>query len=122
MSLPEPAPNAGRGADCLQRPLRFRFRQQLTPGVRPHPIISLDGIIVSRYHSLMIKTFACPETEKIAIGQRSRKLPSDIQSVARRKLGYLKNAKTLARSPHPSGQSPGGITGRPQRPVQPSHQ
>ena len=43
----------------------------------------------------MIKTFACPETEKIATGQRSHKLPSDIQSVARRKLSYVKNAKTL---------------------------
>ena len=30
-SLAEPR----RAADCLQRPLRFRFRQQLTPGVRP---------------------------------------------------------------------------------------
>ena len=27
-------PNAGRAADCLQRPLRSRFRQQLTPSVR----------------------------------------------------------------------------------------
>jgi proteic killer suppression protein len=43
----------------------------------------------------MIKTFACPETEKIARGQRSHELPSDIQNVARRKLSYLKNAKTL---------------------------
>ena len=43
----------------------------------------------------MIKTFACPETEKIAKGQQSHKLPSDIQIVARRKLSYLKNAKTL---------------------------
>jgi len=43
----------------------------------------------------MIKTFASPETEKIAKGQRSHQLPSDIQIVARRKLSYLKNAKTL---------------------------
>ena len=43
----------------------------------------------------MIKTFACPETEKIAQGQRSHQLPGDIQSVARRKLSYLKNAKSL---------------------------
>jgi toxin HigB-1 len=52
-------------------------------------------MIVPRYYGLMIKTFACPETEKISRGQRSHKLPSDIQSVARRKLSYLKNAKTL---------------------------
>jgi hypothetical protein len=25
----------GPGADCLQRPLRSRFRQRLRPGVRP---------------------------------------------------------------------------------------
>ena len=57
--------------------------------------IPLDGIIVPWYYGLMMKTFASPETEKIARGQRSHKLPSDIQSVARRKLSYLKNAKTL---------------------------
>jgi proteic killer suppression protein len=43
----------------------------------------------------MIKTFACPETEKIARGRRSHTLPSNIQNVARRKLRYLQNAKTL---------------------------
>lgn len=43
----------------------------------------------------MIKTFACSETEKIAQGQRSRKLPDNIQTVARPKLSYLKNAKNL---------------------------
>lgn len=64
------------------------------PGVRLHSIISLGGITVTRYYYLMIKTFACPEAEKIAKGQRSHKLPSDIL-VARRKLSYLKNAKTL---------------------------
>ena len=31
---PNPAPNAGRPADCLKRPLRSRFRQRLTPSVR----------------------------------------------------------------------------------------
>lgn len=43
----------------------------------------------------MIQTYACPETEKIAKGQRSYVLPSEIQHVARRKLSYLKNAQTL---------------------------
>jgi hypothetical protein len=34
-SIPAPpGPNAGRAADCLQRSLRSRFRQQLTPSVR----------------------------------------------------------------------------------------
>lgn len=64
-------------------------------GVRLYLIILLDGIIVPRYHCFMIKAFASPETEKITKGQRSHQLPSDIQIVARRKLSYLKNAKTL---------------------------
>ena len=29
-----PSTQPRRAADCLQRPLRFRFRQQLTPSVR----------------------------------------------------------------------------------------
>ena len=33
----------------------------------------------------MIRSFADPETERIWDGQRSRKLPSDIQNIARRK-------------------------------------
>ena len=33
VSLPSPGPNAGHGADCLQRALRSRFRQRLTAGV-----------------------------------------------------------------------------------------
>lgn len=40
----------------------------------------------------MIVSFACKETEKIWRGQRSRKLPPDIQEVARRKLRMLNNA------------------------------
>ncbi|MGK2909301.1 MAG: hypothetical protein ACSLE1_05830 [Sphingobium sp.] len=34
----------------------------------------------------MIRSFADQETEKIWVGQRSRKLPPDIQQTARRKL------------------------------------
>jgi proteic killer suppression protein len=37
----------------------------------------------------MIRTFADPETERIWLGQRSRKLPPDIQQTARRKLRQL---------------------------------
>ncbi len=33
--LRESKPNKGTGADCLKRPLRSRFRQQLMPSVRP---------------------------------------------------------------------------------------
>lgn len=37
----------------------------------------------------MIKSFTCEETEKIYNREYSRKLPSDIQSVAMRKLWML---------------------------------
>ncbi len=43
----------------------------------------------------MIKSFEGNETEKIFARQRSRKLPSDIQQVALRKLRMLNNARTL---------------------------
>lgn len=44
----------------------------------------------------MIRSFADPETEMIRLGRRSRKLPSDIQSVALRKLRLLNQARTLS--------------------------
>lgn len=43
----------------------------------------------------MIINFKCQETEKIWQGERSAKLPSDIQHVARRKLRMLNSAKQL---------------------------
>lgn len=43
----------------------------------------------------MIKSYASKETEKIWNGVVSRKLPTDIQRSARRKLRMLNNAKTL---------------------------
>lgn len=43
----------------------------------------------------MIKSFADSETEKIWHGNRSGKLPSSIQQVARRKLRMLSNAQDL---------------------------
>lgn len=43
----------------------------------------------------MIVDFACRETEKIWNGESSRRLPSDIQQVARRKLRMLNNAHAL---------------------------
>jgi len=43
----------------------------------------------------MIETFASEETEKIYNCERSRKLPVDIQRVARRKLVYLNDAENL---------------------------
>ncbi len=43
----------------------------------------------------MIKSFQGKETEKIWQGQGSRRLPQDIQHVARRKLRMLNNAHSL---------------------------
>ncbi|HQV93729.1 MAG TPA: type II toxin-antitoxin system RelE/ParE family toxin [Anaerolineales bacterium] len=43
----------------------------------------------------MIKTFKDAETQKIYQRERSRKLPSDIQQVALRKLRMINNAANL---------------------------
>ena len=43
----------------------------------------------------MIKTFSNEETQKIYQRQRARKLPSDIQQVALRKLRMINNAVTI---------------------------
>ena len=43
----------------------------------------------------MIESFACAETEKIFHGQVSRRLPTDIQRTARRKLLQLQAATQL---------------------------
>jgi len=44
----------------------------------------------------MIKTFSCSEAEKIFSGNRSKKLPVNIQQTARRKLRMLNNALELS--------------------------
>lgn len=43
----------------------------------------------------MIKSFGDKETEKIWNGIPSRKLPSEIQNVARRKLRMINNAQSI---------------------------
>ena len=43
----------------------------------------------------MIKSFGDKETEKIWGGIRSRKLPSEIQNVARRKLRMINNSQDV---------------------------
>ena len=48
-----------------------------------------------RYAPVMIKSFRKKETEKIWHGQRSRRLPQDIQQIARRKLRMINNARSL---------------------------
>lgn len=44
----------------------------------------------------MIESFGCVETEKIWNGTHSRRLPSDIQTVALRKLRMLAAAKQVS--------------------------
>jgi proteic killer suppression protein len=51
----------------------------------------------------LIKTFACKETKKIWHGQRSLKLPGDIQNRALRKLRQLDAAQTLEDLRNPPG-------------------
>jgi len=48
-----------------------------------------------RYALLMIKGFKCSETDKIWQGEGSRRLPQNIQNVARRKLRMLNNVIDL---------------------------
>ena len=43
----------------------------------------------------MIKSFGNKETEKVWNGKRSKKLPNDIQDVARRKLRMLNNSQDI---------------------------
>ncbi|MFZ5807673.1 MAG: type II toxin-antitoxin system RelE/ParE family toxin [Chloroflexota bacterium] len=43
----------------------------------------------------MIESFASEETEKVFRGEISKKLPTEIQRTARRKLLYLDEAETL---------------------------
>ncbi len=44
----------------------------------------------------MIRSFADPEAARIWAGQRSRKLPADMQPVALRKLRMLNQARALS--------------------------
>ena len=43
----------------------------------------------------MIRSFACPETERLFGDESSRRLPTQIQRVARRKLLLLHHARRL---------------------------
>ena len=59
----------------------------------------------------MIVAFACAETEKIFRGERSRRLPPDIQNTARRKLEYLHRARQLDDLRMPPGNRLEALTG-----------
>jgi proteic killer suppression protein len=47
------------------------------------------------YGVLVIETFGDSETERIYLGERSKKLPADIQAVARRKLRMIHQARGI---------------------------
>lgn len=49
-----------------------------------------------RYKIIVIRTFKCKETEKIANRERSRRFPADIQQLALRKLRMLNQSATIA--------------------------
>lgn len=51
----------------------------------------------------MIESFASKETEKIFLGQISKRLPLEIQRTARRKLIYLDDAEDLQDLQAPPG-------------------
>ena len=49
-----------------------------------------------RYTRFVISSFRDRETERIWNGEFSRRLPQEIQQVARRKLRMINNARTIA--------------------------
>jgi proteic killer suppression protein len=55
----------------------------------------LDVWCAALYNLAVIKTFKDDETQKIYQRQRSRKLPSDIQQVALRKLRMINNSISI---------------------------
>ncbi|MGO8766860.1 MAG: type II toxin-antitoxin system RelE/ParE family toxin [Limisphaerales bacterium] len=63
----------------------------------------------------MIVTLACAETESIFRGERSRRLPPDIQNTARRKLEYLHRAQRLDDLRMPPGNRLEALKGNRQR-------
>jgi proteic killer suppression protein len=57
---------------------------------------AVDSYNVRRYGVRhMIRSFACHETEKLFNDESSRRLPNQIQRVARRKLLVLHQARSL---------------------------
>lgn len=58
---------------------------------------------VMRYNRNVVRNFADPETERIWRGERSRRLPADMQRVARRKLRMLANAQAISDLRAPPG-------------------
>ena len=61
----------------------------------------------------MIKSFKDKETEAIYLGKRSRKLPGDIQTAARRKMRMLNAAAAPEDLRSPPGNHFEALEGRP---------
>ena len=55
----------------------------------------LDVTNAFRYYRYMIMSFKSKETEKIWNGEFSKKLPSNIQKIARRKLRMINNSNSI---------------------------
>lgn len=62
---------------------------------RINSLLALDNTIVMRYYYSMIKSFDCKETQKIFELIGSKKLPTNIQKTALRKLEMLDYAAEL---------------------------
>ena len=60
-----------------------------------HTIITLDRTTVRRYCSIVIRSFADKETEKVFQRYFSRKVPPEIQHTARMKLEIMDAAEVL---------------------------
>ncbi len=71
------------------------FPELAAPHFPARQMLTLDVNILTRYYTYMILSFRCKETEKLARGQYSRKLPADIQRIAARKLKMLNDAVEL---------------------------
>ena len=74
-------------------------RKYLNPIIRAcqerFVFLLFDNNIARQYYLCMIRAFYESETEKVWRGEFSRRLPNQIQVVARRKLRMLNNARTL---------------------------
>ena len=74
-------------------------------------ILTLDVIIGLRYYRGMIKTFRCPETERVFNREFSKKLPHHIQRAALRKLRMLNRASVLSDLRNPPSNRLESLTG-----------
>jgi toxin HigB-1 len=66
-------------------------------------LITLDVIILERYHLGVIRSFRDPETERLFLRHGARRLPSEIVRSALRKLVLLHSAESLQDLRQPPG-------------------